>query len=175
MTDALHAQTRAVAPPLKLTLAKRLQRALGQDWNVAYVFMAPTVILMGGLIAYPFLRAVYISFTNTTAGHRPLCRADELQEPVERHLFRRSVVITAKFHVVIGGPQAHRWHPSVGAAEPPRQQGRLLTAWSCFLDHARHRTEPSPGGASWIRSTGGISRLLITLGLIKRPCPSSPR
>ena len=40
---------------------------LGRDWAVAYVFVLPTILLMGGLIAYPLLRAVYISFTNTTS------------------------------------------------------------------------------------------------------------
>jgi multiple sugar transport system permease protein len=43
----------------------RLRHILGQDWLAAYVFVLPTLVLMGGLIAYPFLRAVYMSFTNT--------------------------------------------------------------------------------------------------------------
>lgn len=43
----------------------RLRHWLGQDWAAAYVFVFPTLLLMGGLIAYPFLRAVYMSFTNT--------------------------------------------------------------------------------------------------------------
>ena len=38
---------------------------LGRDWMAAYVFVFPTILLMGGLIAYPLLRAVYMSFTNT--------------------------------------------------------------------------------------------------------------
>ncbi|MFN8489492.1 MAG: ABC transporter permease subunit [Caldilineaceae bacterium] len=43
-----------------------LRSLLGRDWAAAYVFVLPTILLMGGLIAYPFLKAVYISFTNTT-------------------------------------------------------------------------------------------------------------
>ncbi len=43
----------------------RLQHLLGRDWHVAYVFVLPTLLLLGGLIAYPFLKAVYLSFTNT--------------------------------------------------------------------------------------------------------------
>ncbi len=43
----------------------KLRQLLGPDWAAAYVFVLPTVLLMGGLIAYPFLRAVYMSFTNT--------------------------------------------------------------------------------------------------------------
>ena len=42
-----------------------LKELLGRDWMAAYVFVFPTILLMGGLIAYPLLRAVYMSFTNT--------------------------------------------------------------------------------------------------------------
>jgi multiple sugar transport system permease protein len=51
------------APPKPWRL--RLRHLLGQDWATAYVFVLPTLLLMGGLIGYPFLRAVYMSFTNT--------------------------------------------------------------------------------------------------------------
>jgi multiple sugar transport system permease protein len=44
-----------------------LREWLGRDWAAAYVFVLPTILLMGGLIAYPLLRAVYISFTNTVS------------------------------------------------------------------------------------------------------------
>lgn len=44
-----------------------LRDLLGRDWAAAYVFVLPTIVLMGGLIAYPLLRAVYISFTNTVS------------------------------------------------------------------------------------------------------------
>ncbi|RME63355.1 MAG: ABC transporter permease subunit [Caldilineae bacterium] len=53
-----------VEPPKK-SLYVRLQKYLGLDWGPAYVFVLPTILLLGGLIAYPFLRAVYLSFTNT--------------------------------------------------------------------------------------------------------------
>ena len=42
-----------------------LRDLLGKDWAAAYVFVLPTIVLMGGLIAYPLLRAIYMSFTNT--------------------------------------------------------------------------------------------------------------
>jgi multiple sugar transport system permease protein len=44
-----------------------LRRALGRDWATAYVFVLPSLLLLGGLIAYPFLNAVYLSFTNTVS------------------------------------------------------------------------------------------------------------
>jgi multiple sugar transport system permease protein len=46
-------------------LRVRLQHILGRDWHVAYVFVLPTLLLLGGLIGYPFFNAVYLSFTNT--------------------------------------------------------------------------------------------------------------
>jgi multiple sugar transport system permease protein len=52
-------------PPVRRPLYVRLQNLLGRDWHVAYVFVLPTLLLLGGLIAYPFVNAVYLSFTNT--------------------------------------------------------------------------------------------------------------
>ncbi|MEM7034962.1 MAG: hypothetical protein AAF629_35810, partial [Chloroflexota bacterium] len=49
----------------KQNLSKRLREILGPDWREAYVFMLPTVILLGGIIAYPFIQALYLSFTRT--------------------------------------------------------------------------------------------------------------
>ena len=51
--------------PVQRPLYVRLQQYLGRDWHVAYVFVLPTLLLLGGLIAYPFINAVYLSFTNT--------------------------------------------------------------------------------------------------------------
>lgn len=172
MTDALHAQTRAVAPPLKLTLAKRLQRALGQDWNVAYVFMAPTVILMGGLIAYPFLRAVYISFTNTTTRDiGPFVGLMNYKNLWNDIFFRRSVVITAKFTLssvglkLIVGILASVLLNRLGS-KAAFWTGLVLLPW-IMPDIVRAITWRSLLDPLY----GGISRLLITLGLIKRPLP----
>lgn len=49
------------------SLVVTLRRILGRDWMAAYVFVLPTIVLLGGLIAYPFINAVYLSFTNTTS------------------------------------------------------------------------------------------------------------
>ena len=40
-----------------------LRRVLGRDWVVALAFIAPLLIIMLGLIFWPFLNAIYISFT----------------------------------------------------------------------------------------------------------------
>lgn len=44
-----------------------LREILGRDWAIAYTFVLPTILLLGGLIAYPFLNALYLSFTNTVS------------------------------------------------------------------------------------------------------------
>ena len=49
------------------SLSVTLKHILGPDWFTAYLFITPMVLLLGGLIAYPFVRAVYMSFTNTVS------------------------------------------------------------------------------------------------------------
>jgi multiple sugar transport system permease protein len=43
---------------------KSSKRILGRDWPVAWLFFLPTAALLFGLIGYPFVRAVYLSFFN---------------------------------------------------------------------------------------------------------------
>lgn len=42
------------------------KRLLGRDWAVGYLFVAPTVILLFGLIGYPLFDALRMSFYNVT-------------------------------------------------------------------------------------------------------------
>ena len=42
---------------------KRLEMLLGKDWKIALIFLLPIVLLIGGLILYPFLNAIYLSMT----------------------------------------------------------------------------------------------------------------
>ncbi len=88
----------ATAPPV--TLSKRLHNALGRDWGWAWFLMLPTVLLMGGIIAYPFLRAVYISFTNTVSVEiGPFVGFKNYIEVWGDQFFRRSLWITTKYTV----------------------------------------------------------------------------
>jgi multiple sugar transport system permease protein len=45
---------------------KRLRRWFGRDWKIAFAFLAPIVILLLLFIAWPFFRAILISFTART-------------------------------------------------------------------------------------------------------------
>src|SRR3954468_23844065 len=40
-----------------------LRRLFGRDWKIAFVFIAPVVILMVFFIAWPFVKALYTSMT----------------------------------------------------------------------------------------------------------------
>src|SRR5688572_15951926 len=40
-----------------------LRRVFGRDWKIAFVFIAPIVILMVLFIAWPFIKALYTSMT----------------------------------------------------------------------------------------------------------------
>lgn len=40
-----------------------MRRVLGRDWQIAFTFIAPIVILMAVFIAWPFIRAIYTSMT----------------------------------------------------------------------------------------------------------------
>jgi multiple sugar transport system permease protein len=43
---------------------RRLKAIFGRDWTVAYPFVLPMVLLMIGLIAWPFLEAIRLSGTS---------------------------------------------------------------------------------------------------------------
>lgn len=48
----------------KLTSKKQLEALLGHDWRVAYAFILPLVVIMALLIFWPFVSAIFISFTS---------------------------------------------------------------------------------------------------------------
>jgi len=52
-----------IAASQPLNINKRLARLFGRDWKIAAFFLAPIVILMVGLILWPFVNAIALSFT----------------------------------------------------------------------------------------------------------------
>src|SRR5690606_13114370 len=54
-----------MAPPARQTSArKRLENIFGSDWQVGYLFVLPMVLIMGLLIFWPFVSAIFISTTS---------------------------------------------------------------------------------------------------------------
>jgi multiple sugar transport system permease protein len=60
---AQQAKPQTVAFPRSTRRPDIMRSIFGRDWSVALPFVAPLVIIMLGLILWPFLNAVYISFT----------------------------------------------------------------------------------------------------------------
>jgi len=59
---AVHA---AVGQPTRPGFWKRADQVLGPDWRVAWLFFAPTLILLFALVGWPFVQGLYLSFTRT--------------------------------------------------------------------------------------------------------------
>ena len=63
MANAQFGLTQSIQPP-GIRRSKMLKRILGKDWKVAIPFVLPMVVLLVGLILYPFLNAVALSTTS---------------------------------------------------------------------------------------------------------------
>jgi multiple sugar transport system permease protein len=63
MDNQIGLNTRAIQAPTR-SRSKQLERVLGRDWKVALPFVLPTVIIMAGLILYPFISAIAMSTTS---------------------------------------------------------------------------------------------------------------
>src|SRR4030081_2128977 len=77
---------------------KSSKRILGRDWPVAWLFFLPTALLLFGLIGYPFVRALYLSFFNVVGVREGAFVG--LQNYVNLwtdDFFRRSIAITIQF------------------------------------------------------------------------------
>jgi multiple sugar transport system permease protein len=77
---------------------KSSQRILGRDWPIAWLFFLPTALLLFGLIGYPFVRALYLSFFNVVGVREGAFVG--LQNYVNLwsdDFFRRSILITTQF------------------------------------------------------------------------------
>jgi multiple sugar transport system permease protein len=50
------------APPIQRS--RQLHKILGRDWKIAWPFVLPLVLIMLGLIFYPFINAIALSTTS---------------------------------------------------------------------------------------------------------------
>ena len=80
---------------------RQSRRILGRDWPVGLLFVAPTVILLFGLIGYPLFDALRLSFYNVTGiTNRGFVGFDNYERLWGDRQFRDSVWITVQFAVV---------------------------------------------------------------------------
>lgn len=88
------------APPIVDRVQRVGQRLFGRDWLTAWLFILPTAVLLFGLIGYPFVRAIVLSFTNTV-GVRvgDFVGFQNYINLWQDDFFRRAVQVTAVFTV----------------------------------------------------------------------------
>ena len=83
------------------SLWARSKRLLGPDWAVAFVFAAPLVILLFGLIGWPLLQAVILSFYSSVGvRNNGFVGLDNYTRLWADSQFREAVVHTVKFAVI---------------------------------------------------------------------------
>lgn len=150
----------------------RLQPLLGRDWATAYLFMLPSALILGGLIAYPFTRAIYISFTRTQgAAIGPFVGLANYLDLWADRYFRQAVWVTVQYTALsvsltlllslLGAILLHRSRRGAGLMTSllllPWITPEIVraVAWRGLLDPLH----------------GGINSLLIALGLITRGFP----
>jgi len=61
--------TSRISPTQTTGNDKYLQQLLGKDWKIAFLFVAPIVILLVGLILWPFINAIGLSLTVRQSRH----------------------------------------------------------------------------------------------------------
>jgi multiple sugar transport system permease protein len=77
---------------------KTSRRILGRDWPIAWLFFLPTALLLFGLIGYPFLRALYLSFFNVVGIREgAFVGLQNYANLWSDDFFRRSLVTTTTF------------------------------------------------------------------------------
>jgi multiple sugar transport system permease protein len=79
---------------------RRAEQVLGRDWRAAWLFYAPTLILLFALVAWPFVQGVYMSFTKTVGSALtigPFIGLQNYVDLVQERDFRESLWITIKF------------------------------------------------------------------------------
>lgn len=58
----------APRPSAPTSTSIALRRALGRDWATAWPFLLPCLLVIVGLVAYPFVSAILLSFQTKLVG-----------------------------------------------------------------------------------------------------------
>ena len=64
--------TETAAPTPRVGREVTLRRVFGPDYRMGFLFVAPIVVLVLALVAYPFCYAVYLSMTRKYVGMPPI-------------------------------------------------------------------------------------------------------
>jgi multiple sugar transport system permease protein len=87
-----------IAAPVRRDLGAWAREILGRDWLTAWLFAGPMLALLVGLIAWPFLQGVWMSFNVVIGGQwRGFVGLRNYIETVTDPYFQRSFWITVQF------------------------------------------------------------------------------
>ncbi len=78
-----------------------MRRVFGRDWQIAFVFIAPIVVLMTLFIAWPFIRALYTSMTIRNMATRTdvFVGLDNYVRLYADPFYRQSVIATVQYTI----------------------------------------------------------------------------
>ena len=151
------------------------QRRLGRDWRLAALFLAPTALLVGGLVLLPIARSVVTSTTERHGQDSVFVGLDNYLALASDEQFRTGVlnsfVFTAYaevFKVVLGLSAALLLHH--------RRRGRSVLAGLLLMPWVvptvvtafswRSLLDPIFGSVNTLLTASGIGPLLATLHLV---------
>jgi len=166
--------TKAPSPPRSGSLTTT-QRRLGRDWRLAALFLAPTALLVGGLVLLPIARSVVTSTTERHGQDSVFVGLDNYLALASDEQFRTGVmnsfVFTAYaevFKVVLGLSAALLLHH--------RRRGRSVLAGLLLLPWVvptvvtafswRSLLDPIFGSVNMLLTGSGIGPLLASLHLV---------
>src|SRR5690349_20257790 len=176
MARSLPQPARAAPAAEPRSFDQRLRRVLGPDWRVAIPFVLPMVILLAGLIIYPFFDAIRLSFTYRTITGTLVNvgwanYTDLLKDKFFRDAVKVSVLYTAYsiiFNIVVGMLSALLLHNLVrgrsiltGLVLLPWIIPTVVTAlaWRSIYD-------PIFGGLNKFLTQTHLGNLMVSLQLI---------
>jgi ABC-type sugar transport system permease subunit len=178
MARSLQQPARAAQGADTSTWTQRMRRVLGPDWQVAFPFVLPMILLMAGLILYPFLDAVRLSFTTRTiTGVTNFVGLQNYQDLLHDRTFKDAVrvsfiytVYSILFKIVAGMLSALLLHNLMrgrsiltGLILLPWIIPTVVTAlaWRLIYD-------PIFGGLNKILVATGLGNVLVALHVVDR-------
>ena len=89
------------SPRRGLGWRESIQRLLTHDWTLGYLFLLPALLVIVGLVAYPFASAIVMTFQAKTAGTPGrFIGLDNYRELLQSEQFLRTVVNTVVYTAV---------------------------------------------------------------------------
>ncbi|HXF61778.1 MAG TPA: ABC transporter permease subunit [Caldilineaceae bacterium] len=156
-----------------------MRRLLGRDWQIAFVFIAPIVILMTVFIAWPFIKAIYTSMTirNIATRQDIFVGFDNYirlySDPFYRQAVRATFIFTAgsiTFKLILGMCAALLLHSQ-------KRWRNLLTGLVLLPWIVPSVVQALTWKSIYDPLFGGLNPILMTLGIINQPISwlSDPR